>query len=366
MSKLEFVDWRRIFSYDADGTLVTGARTIGKTFGFREQLLRDWMREGYRFCMLSRTKDRIPKLSRDFFTKVCLDTKDDKIREWLREEHIGFRAVGNIMQIGNVNSKKKLDNVQDIGSFQQLSTVQDAKEDTFVNIRRIALDEAIIEPKDRRYRHYGVDEWGSLANLVQSISRERAGDARHKPNIYLLANACDLVNPWFQALGINEMPDYGFHWYRDKTWLLAHLDPDDYVGTGDAMLTGTVAGRMLKNTVSGDIAAYNRFNVDDEFVERRPRGADYECGYIYQGHVYGFWIDYVYGIGYICDEWLKSDAFHMYALTTEDNRVNYMAAEYARKSLRRIVDLYGMSLLRFSSIGVKTRFMALLRDFGLR
>lgn len=364
--KLKYVDWRKIFSYDADGTIVTGARTTGKTFGFREQLLRDWMNREYRFVMLSRTKDRIPKLSRDFFTKVCLDTEDAKIREWLRTENIGFRAVGNVMQIGNVNKKGKLDNIRDIGSFQQLSTVQDAKEDTFINVRRIALDEAIIEPRDRRYRRYGVDEWGSLANLVQSISRERAGQEAHKPNVYLMANACDVVNPWFQALGIYEVPEYGYHWYRDKTWLLAHLDPSDYEGTGADMLTGTVAGRMLKGTRSADTAAYNRFSEDLEFVAKRPRFADYTCGYIYRGHVYGYWIDYVGGHAFICDEWLQGDNFPMYALTTEDNRVNYIAADYARKSLRQIMDLYGQSLLRFSSVGIKTRFMALLRDFGLR
>lgn len=367
MSGHRFVPWGEIFSYNADGTIVLGARDMGKTFGLREQFLRDYRDGGYRFVAVSRVKERIPKLAAGYFDKIAKDTEDSKLRAWLEDERIGFRYMADRIECGHMLNSGKLSDVKTIGYFVALTKKQNVKEQTYMDVRRIVMDECIIEPDERRYTRYQGDEWGKLANIVDSVTRERPYDEGRKPNIYLLGNACDLVNPWFRELGINEMPTFGYHWYLNKTWLLDYIDPADFAGDYVAdKLNGTVSGRMLKHRPESRVSAGNLFDVDDEFVEKRPRGCAYESGYIYRGHVYGFWVDYSTGMGYICDDWCKGDYFPMYALTTEDNKINFFAADKARKALKNIVEMYSLSMLRFSSVGVQTRFMDLLRDFGLK
>ena len=51
-----FYDWERTLSYDADITMVIGARGYGKTYGLRRQFLRDYIGKGYRFVEVVQLK----------------------------------------------------------------------------------------------------------------------------------------------------------------------------------------------------------------------------------------------------------------------------------------------------------------------
>lgn len=362
-----FYDWQTTLTYDADITMVIGMRDVGKTFGLREQLIRDYLREGNRFVALSRNKTRIPKLATGFFDGILAKTQDHKIREWIEEENPVFRVSLSRMQVGHKLKNGKASDFTDMGYFVALSRKQEAKEETFVNVRRLVLDEAIIEPDERQFSHYQVDEWGKLASIVDSCSRERPDQATHKPNVYLLANACDLVNPWFQELGINEIPDYGRHWYRNKTFLLDYVDPadyaDDYAGE---KLNGTVSGRMLRGRRGSQASAANAFEVRTDFVAEKPKSACYTEGFIYRGSVFAVWIDYRTGLTYITSRFVKTIVRPMYALTTEDNSVNYITAKHAEKALRDLVQLYSIGTLRFESPSIQEKFLRMLKDFGVR
>lgn len=364
--KLKYYDWQNTFTYDADITFVIGSRDVGKTFGLREQFLKDYRDRNERFVAISRNKGRIPKLSAGYFDGIVAKTEDAGLKDWLEDEGAVFRTSLSRMQLGHKLKDGKVKDWEDIGYFVSLSRKQDAKEETYVNTRRFVLDEAIIEPDERRYSQYQQDEWGKLASIVDSCSRERPDDRRHKPNVYLLANACDLINPWFQELGIQEVPDFGKQWYRDKTVLLDYVDPSLYGGNyADDKINGTVSGRMLRGRKGARTTASNEFDVSSEFVQEKPKSARYQHGYIYRGCIYGFWVDYASGMAYITDRFVPKLG-PMYALTTEDNRINYITAKLAEKSLKNIVEIYSLGMLRFSSVGVQSRFLQLLRDFGVR
>lgn len=362
-----YYDWQKTFTYDADVTMVIGARDVGKTFGLREQFLRDYMRDGSRFVALSRTKARIPKLSAGFFDGVIAKTEDNKLQEWINEERPVFRTSLSRMQVGHTLNNGKASDFKDIGYFVALSRKQDAKEETFVNVRRLVLDEAIIEPDERQYSRYQRDEWGKLASIVDSCSRERPDQTAHKPNVYLLANACDLVNPWFQELGINTIPEYGRHWYRNKTFLLDYVDPSAYEGDyADAKLDGTVSGRMLRGRSGAKSYAQNAFEVRLDLVADRSANARYEEGFIYRGQIFGVWVDVKQALTFITPTFAQGIYRPMYALTSEDNRINYLTAKKAEKALRDLVQLYSVGAIRFTTPAIQESFLRMLRDFGVR
>ena len=362
MNKLLHYDWGETFTYNADMTLVIAMRNVGKTFGLREQFLRDHIQRQENFVSVTRYKNGIASKAAGYFEKVLRDTEDAKLQLWRDEERPCFQLVNGIYQMGHILKSGKKTDWHTMGYFAHMSVKQDSKERTFTNIRRIELDEAIIEPEDLRYRQYLRDEWGNLASIVNSATRERAG-VTQKPNVYLLANAADLVNPWFRELRIYEVPSFGKYWYRNKTFLLDYVDPSLYAQNDE---TDTVAGRMLAGRACGAMAAHNVFETaGTEFIEKRPRGAQFECAFIYRGQIFAIWTDYAGGLSYVSPKWIEG-AGHMYALTTRDNRVNYLAAKEARRAMSQMIERYGYGIMRFENISMREGFAQMMRDFGIR
>ena len=68
--KLKYYDWERTLSYDADVTMVIGARGIGKTFGLRMQCIRDFIRDGSRFCEIVRFKNSLSVVSDGYYDRL--------------------------------------------------------------------------------------------------------------------------------------------------------------------------------------------------------------------------------------------------------------------------------------------------------
>lgn len=362
MDRSRYYDWQPTLSYDADLTIVVAERNIGKTFGLREQFIRDYLQREERFAQVCRYRNSIAGIAAGFFDKIMLDTKDAKLQEWRDEEHPCWRLENGIYQIGHVLENGKRTDWRTMGFFTHLSVKQASKERTFAHVRRICMDEAIIEPEDLRYRNYMPDEWGNLASIVSSVAREQKGIG-HKPNVYLLANAADIINPWFRKLRIATVPKYGKHWYRNKTVLLDYVDPSQYDRRDD---TDTVAGRMLADHAGGSMASANVFeNAHDAFIGKRTRGAQYECAFIYRGRVYAIWTDWSAGLSFVSSKWIEG-AGNMYALTTRDNRPNYLAAKESRRAMSQMIERYGYGLLRFENVSLREGFAQMMRDFGIR
>ena len=59
----KYYDWEKTLSYDADVTMVIGARGVGKTFGLRRQFIRDYLRHEWRFVEVTRYKNELSGVS---------------------------------------------------------------------------------------------------------------------------------------------------------------------------------------------------------------------------------------------------------------------------------------------------------------
>lgn len=360
--KRKYYDLQTPLTYYPDTLMIVGERNVGKTFTVREYLLTRYLKRGERFCGLARHSNRIPDISAGYFDKIFEDTKDERLRAFVESNKPVTKLEKGVMKLGLLQKSGKYE-WRDMGYFTDIAVKQHAKERTFLNVRNLIFDEAIIEPEDLRYSGYIADEFANLYSVVNSVTRERVGSKR-KPRVFLLGNSADLINPWFKECGINEIPPYGLHWYLHKTFLLDYVDPSDY-DSGDRS-ENTVAGRALAHREIGRMSEGNVFTVHSDFVAKRPRNASHECGFIYRGEVFGVWVDYSDGLTYIDSRFVKNIGCPMFALTTNDNRVNYLAANESKRAMRELVERYGMGLMRFESIGKRERFTRMLRDFGVR
>ena len=364
MSK--YYDWHKTLSYDADVTMVVGPRGIGKTFGLRIQCIRDYINRGYRMVEVTRFKNELSRVSDNYFDRLSQleEFKDYKFRSDTRYMYIAKRTnepekVEDIM----TDQKKKKTQWEIMGYFVALSDEQIAKRRTYNKVRRIIYDEAIIDKHDR-YHRYLPNEFARLANVVDTVSRERGDENGIKPRLYLLANAVDITNPIFTAYDVGFDISYGYRWYKNKTFLLHYVEDTEYA---KVKLENTVAGRMLSGTIEGDIAAANVFEKGNEdFIEKKPKRAKFRFGIVYKNKKFGIWDDITSGFYYISEKIPNNTDNPIYTLTLDDNRVNYIATNKANEVLKTFADFFYYGIIKYESPQIKHDFITVLSYFGIK
>ncbi len=352
----DYYDWNKTLSYDADVTMVVGARGIGKTYGLRLQFIRDWIKDGSRFCELTRFKNELSDFSATYFNRIVDNEEfpDYIFKTTPRHAYIAEKPK-------NKDDKPKW---HLIGYFGAMTEAQAMKKRTYSKVKRILLDEAVIDKRLDRYHNYLPNEFGILVNILDSVSRERS-ETKHSERcrVYLLGNACDLLNVYFAAYGVNSEPKDGFSWHKGKTMLLHYVKNATYA---KEKTENTVAGRMLSDTPDGLVASANEFlRTNNDFVYKKPRNAKFYFGVVYMDLRFGVWADFNNGYYYVTDK-IPKNAEPIYALTAADNRVNYIMAKRAEGALKGFADLYYTGIIRYESSYIKERFIEVLNLFGVR
>lgn len=356
----EFYSWHKTLSFDADVTMVIGPRGVGKTFGLRYQCIRDFLKDGSRFVEVVRFKNELSAVADGYFNRL---QEMPDFEEYIFKTDARYGWIARIPKEVQEGEKKPKPDWKLLTYFIALSNAQNAKKRTFDKVRRIIFDEAILERSDR-YHSYLPNEFGILANLVDTVSRERADTKCIRPRVYLLGNACDLSNPYFSAYGVGTDLKFGYRWYNNKTFLLHYVEAGEY---GIEKLTGTVAGRMMQGTAAAKIAIANEFvGVNSEFVRKKPSRAKFSFGIICNGKRFGIWVDLQGGLYYVTSTIPNNTEKNIFSLSVEDHKINYIAARRANKTLSYFKEVYYINLVRYQSVAVKRDFIEeVLSKFGI-
>lgn len=350
---MKYYDWNATLSYDADVTMVVGARGIGKTYGLRLQFIRDYIKDGFKFTELTRHQKQLPDFTSSYFHRII---ENDEFSDYV------FKTTQRLAFIAEKAEKPKW---EVCGYFGAMTAAQDMKKQTFSKVKRILLDEAIIDKRIDRFHRYLPNEYSILANIVDSVSRERP-DTEYslRPHVYLLGNACDLLNPYFAIYKIGEEPHEGYSWHAGKTMLLHYIKDAEYA---EAKNKDTVAGRMLDNTLDGLVASSNEFlRQSNDFVLEKPKNARFQMGIVFQEKQYGIWVDDIEGYYYVNRKIPNNTTCPIFALTASDNKVNYIAAKKAETALKGFTELYYLGIVRYETALIKTEFIEILNLFGVR
>lgn len=352
----DYYDWNKTLSYNADVTMVVGARGIGKTYGLRLQFIRDWIKDGSRFTELVRHKNELSDFSATYFNRI---EENNEFPEYVFKTTPRHAFIAEKPKCKDDKPQWKL-----IGYFGALTEAQAMKKRTYSKVKRILLDEAVIDKRLDRYHNYLPNEFSILANILDSVSRERSETkSSDRCRVYLLGNACDLLNVYFGAYGINEEPKEGYTWHKNKTMLLHYVKDVQYA---KAKTKDTVAGRMLANTADELIASANEFlRASQDYVFKKPKNAKFYFGVVFNDRKFGVWADYKEGYYYVTDK-IPRNAKPIYALTASDNKVNYIMAKRAEGVLRGFADLYYLGIIRYETPYIKESFLDVLALFGVR
>lgn len=342
-------NWLKTLSYNADITMVISAPNLGKTYGIRGYALMRYLSKGRRFVEVCRTKTEKRDVKGEYLDKLLMD--EDSFAG------LEARCSGNHFQIKREGGKWET-----CGYITSLTEVQKAKKMNYINVETIIMDEAIIEKIDSVHT-YKRREWDLLSRITDSCSRENWHDEkRTRPHVYLLGNAVDLVNPYFQVFGIKTSPKYGYSWYWNKQVLVHYVEP---TAEDEARRLNTLAGRMGSMTGYAQATYGNDFAEDTRYIAKKPKRAKFLMGCVYRESKFGIWVDMTEGFYYVASK-IPKDAMHVYSLTRSDDSPNLIAARRGTKALQYVVDSYYEGSVLFETPRIRETFLEAMALFGVR
>lgn len=344
----KYYNWQKTLSYDALITMVISARGYGKTFGLRKQFINDFLRHEWRFVEITRYREELAPLMSNYFDRLSK----------LFPAYI-FKTENSSAYIAK-KPKKKSDKPtwQLCGYFVAMTQFQMIKKLTFNNVKRILLDECVLEKNDVHHR-YLPNEWDVLTNIVDTVTRERIDDDL-QARLYLLGNACDPINPYFAHAKLSGVPEYGFTWHCGKTMLLHYADTPEYA----MEKMETLAGKMSCG-VTNAIAVHNAFVAPQtDLLANKPKTAQYIYGFNFDNKNIGVWADLNSGLYYISKK-VPSDLQNVYALTM-DSAPNIVILKKTAPLCRQLQDAYRLRYLRFDTLDTCATFEAILRYCGFK
>lgn len=357
MADNRYYNWDETLSYDARIYMIVGAKGIGKTYGLRKKMLAWNDRRGDRFLEVYRTLNEKQQGRDDWAAKLL--SGGDTPRGWAYQTK-GRRLVRYEPDADGNRPKGAQD--ETVGYFASLSELQSVKRSTFdANTNNVVFDEAIIDRRLDRHHRYMPYEWETLSRVIDSVLREQQGDKR-RTRLFLLANAVDLVNPYFRAAGITSVPKQGYSWYLNKNMLLHYVpNSSDYASAKDDSLSA-----IMMAAEGG-----HQFGMDSEFIDgknkfvinKKPRCVRYLFGMRFEGMGYGVWETYD-GNAYVDTRCL--DGVRCYALTAEDGSPNLLQARRSTPQLRMMGELYYAGQIRYSDEATRRGFLRAMTLFGVK
>lgn len=353
-----FYDWPKTFSYGARFTLVVGARDIGKTFGLRYHLLKDYLRNGNRFAEVFRHTAGAKLAAPDYFGKLALLGEFDGLQ---------FRSDTRGGYVREASKKKG--GWEQVCYFPTLTTAQGRKGATYVNVRSVFMDEFILDSTNHHTR-YLPGEFAKFAGIVDTMTRENSGDDRAMTRAFLLGNSLDLVNPYFAAFGIDEPPAPGFHWYAGKRALLHMVERSEQAAR--ERQDETLAGILLSlagDQAELDMALKNEFaNPAAGFVKPRTKVSRPVLSLIWRGTPLTLWTTKNNGGGYHVRAGISREceqARSVYYFHKRDAQIDYRAAKRAEKSITWVLDAFKVGRITFETPALFEQFAQVATYLGL-
>jgi hypothetical protein len=217
LSKTKYYDFEKTEreTRDCYAVGIFSARTGGKTYGWKEQLVFKHYPELTKNCeeefkensfvYIRRRKEEMKRTAPKLFTDIMQDYNERNGTNYV------IRYRNGEFQLCERNNNKLIF-VKTLGCGIPLFGAEEMKTASFPNVKNIIFEEAFV--KDFRKYINGMEEVDDLIDLANTIFRNRKGC-----RLWLIANKTSEVNPYFYAWHIE--PKLGKSYYNINSHLKA-------------------------------------------------------------------------------------------------------------------------------------------------
>lgn len=313
-----FYDIYKTLKHKCLFNFIVGNRGCGKTYGFKEWAIDDFLKNGNQFVYIRRYKQELKKVNKFF----------DDISE--RFPETDFQVKGNTFLIdGRI-----------AGGSMPLSTSKIEKSVPYPGVTKICFDEFIL---DKGVYHYLPDEVINFLEVYETIARMR------DVTVMFLSNAITVTNPYFLYFDIS-LP-YGKNYFKKNDVLIETVNNTEYI----EKKKNTRFGKIINETPYGDYAIENKFLRDNKnFISKKTPNSEYYFTMLYKNKEIGVWIDYKAGLITVSENVDPSNKI-IYSITNDDHSPNTMLLKSKRKSIlfSNFIEQYILGNVRFESIKIK-------------
>jgi hypothetical protein len=246
-----------------------------------------------------------------------------------------------------------------MGRLMSLNKAQNYKGSNSDNtVGTIIFDEFI---KEKHVPPYIPNEPDALIGLWSTLD-----GYNDTTRIYMLANAADIVNPYFMEWEL-PLPALG------QTLTVPHGNSSIMIQYSDSPeFREAVKNTHIGKFVSG--SSYERYSVDNRFsqdsgvfVAPKPSTAKYAYTIVFAGTVYAIWTDSRTGeiyVGWTPKRQQQNDL--IFTLVKADMRPNMLQIDRASPMLRIIRNAWASGSLWFETDSKRETFMQSLKMIGVR
>lgn len=334
---------KRTLTHNCLINIILGNRGGGKSFGFKELAIDNFIKRREQFGYIRRYKEDLKQPMIQFFKDIEYKYPDWEFKTDSKYFYMRIRPEDP------ENVKWTDDDICGYGFV--LSTANNKKSISYPNVTLLGFDEFLI---DKGNQHYLQNEPIALLNLYETVARP--GTGHKKVIMFMLANAITVTNPYFLFWDL-KMPDK-----KDKNnkWIWKHatrpiLVEDVKNEKFIDVKKNSLFGKLIEGTKYADYSIENKFLLDnDTFIERRSKNARYWCTLTYKNSVLGVWIDSNEGKMYVSKDIDPSYPIN-YSVTMKDHTPNTLLLKDKSRSrkFKLFLDNYKLGNVRFDTINIK-------------
>lgn len=299
MTKSIYYNYNNILSRNAMLNFILTNRGGGKTYGFKEKAINNFLKKGKQFIYVRRYKSEFNKIITFF----------DKIKE--KYPNHTFKCTKHFAYIDDKIA----------GYFIPLSTANNEKSTEYPNVTLICYDEFIINKKNQRYIS---DEPFLFDGLIETVVR-----MRDDVTVLCTANNVTLTNPYFEYWGIypdfeDDIRTYDIGGEKVCVEIRANKDfIEEKIKTR--------WGKLSTKTQYGKHSLYNETLYDDSsfIFDKRPQKSIFLFSIILNGSELGVWSN---GEKYYVDKKIIATTKLRYVLQKDDMSPDYRMVQKVNSS----------------------------------
>lgn len=331
MAKRPFYDGTKLLSIsDVDGHkpeiyMCVGNRTAGKSYYFKRLMLRRWIKNKEKFCIMVRFAYELDGVADNFF-------KDLEQIDFKGHEMLG-KSFGKDLFI------ELFYDGQHCGYAVALNTADTIKKYSarFVDVQNIFFDEFQSETGK-----YCPDELTKFQSIHVSIARGGGKHVRYVP-VFMCSNTVTVLNPYFAQFDIIKRLKKETKFLRGNGWVLENC----YVDSAAQAIKDSGFAKAFHSSDYMAFATANDYLLDNDHFIEKIKGMGYMDFVLVDGNEkVGVWRYPDSGLYYVQHKFDPRCPTQI-ALYTEDHSVNTL---FIRENL-----MFGNGLKRAFEIG-RVRF----------
>lgn len=326
-NKIQYYDINKTLSKQRIFNFVLGARGCGKSYAFKQRVIKNFLEKGEQFVYIRRYETEIPASQmRNFF--------DDVSQNW---PDVEFKSHNGLFKINNKIA----------GWYIPLSKATMLKSIPYPLVTLIGFDEFIIETGFARYL---PNEVRSLLECYSTISRDR------DVPILFLSNSISRFNPYFVYFDIKME--------EGQTTKLTPFISVEYLQleSFSEHMKNTKFGQLVAGTAYGEYAHANKFLLDtDDFIAKLPADATYMCTFIIKDHKIGFY-NAVSG-NYYMSKKIDPSCKRVFALSVDEHNEATQLALRSNMFVITALQSFSTGTLRFSDLVTKNLVQDVLKKY---